>query len=154
MTFNEDEIIINPEDIDASIGRFRNLVSSTVVPTSKRMKLDLGLMQPPMEIKSHQSLLSPSLYSGLPPTGDLDHGHSSTSADENPFGLKLGLLLPNPAPEIVYNEPTPVKADNRRTAIERDLLHDQLDLEPKKKKYAKEAWPKLMSRKTNFNLSS
>lgn len=39
--FNDDEIIINPEDIDDSIGRFRNLVQSTVIPmTNKKMRLE------------------------------------------------------------------------------------------------------------------
>lgn len=33
VTFNEDEEIINPEDIDPSVGRFRNLIHTTVVPT-------------------------------------------------------------------------------------------------------------------------
>lgn len=31
VTFNDEEIIINPEDVDPTIGRFRNLVKSTVV---------------------------------------------------------------------------------------------------------------------------
>lgn len=30
--FNEDEQIINPEDIDPSVGRFRNLIRTTVIP--------------------------------------------------------------------------------------------------------------------------
>lgn len=33
VTFNEDEEIINPEDVDPSVGRFRNLIHSTVIPT-------------------------------------------------------------------------------------------------------------------------
>lgn len=45
VQFNEDEIVINPEDIDPSIGRFRNLVSSTVVPVqAKRAKLEVHTM--------------------------------------------------------------------------------------------------------------
>ncbi len=32
ITFNEEEEVINPEDIDPSVGRFRNMVESTVVP--------------------------------------------------------------------------------------------------------------------------
>ena len=30
--FNEDEDVINPEDIDPSIGRFRNMIQTTVIP--------------------------------------------------------------------------------------------------------------------------
>ena len=33
ITFNEEEEVINPEDIDPSVGRFRNLVQTTVIPT-------------------------------------------------------------------------------------------------------------------------
>jgi nuclear inhibitor of protein phosphatase 1 len=33
ITFNEEEEVINPEDIDPSVGRFRNLVHTTVIPT-------------------------------------------------------------------------------------------------------------------------
>jgi hypothetical protein len=32
ITFNEDEEVINPEDIDPSVGRFRNMVTTTVIP--------------------------------------------------------------------------------------------------------------------------
>lgn len=35
VSFNEEEEIINPEDIDPTVGRFRNLVQTTVIPTSK-----------------------------------------------------------------------------------------------------------------------
>jgi hypothetical protein len=34
VTFNEEEEIINPEDIDPFVGRFRNLVHTTVIPSS------------------------------------------------------------------------------------------------------------------------
>lgn len=34
ITFNEEEQVINPEDIDPSVGRFRNLVhTSLIIPT-------------------------------------------------------------------------------------------------------------------------
>jgi len=33
ITFNDEEEVINPEDIDPSVGRFRNLVQTTVIPT-------------------------------------------------------------------------------------------------------------------------
>ena len=32
VRFNEEEEVINPEDIDPSVGRFRNLVQTTVIP--------------------------------------------------------------------------------------------------------------------------
>ena len=34
ITFNDEEEVINPEDIDPSVGRFRNLVhTSLIIPT-------------------------------------------------------------------------------------------------------------------------
>lgn len=34
ITFNEEEEVINPEDVDPSVGRFRNLVhTSLIIPT-------------------------------------------------------------------------------------------------------------------------
>lgn len=37
VSFNEEEDVINPEDVDPTVGRFRNLVSSTIViPTRSK----------------------------------------------------------------------------------------------------------------------
>ena len=33
ISFAEEEEIINPEDIDPSIGKFRNMVQTTIIPT-------------------------------------------------------------------------------------------------------------------------
>lgn len=38
ITFNEDEEVINPEDVDPSVGRFRNLVHTTIVPSKVNIK--------------------------------------------------------------------------------------------------------------------
>ena len=40
ITFNEEEDVINPEDIDPSIGRFRNMVQTTVIPKVLESSLD------------------------------------------------------------------------------------------------------------------
>lgn len=37
ITFNDDEEVINPEDVDPSVGRFRNLIQTTVVPSKVRL---------------------------------------------------------------------------------------------------------------------
>lgn len=39
VTFNDEECIINPEDVDPAVGRFRNLIQTTVIPT-KRSRID------------------------------------------------------------------------------------------------------------------
>lgn len=38
ISFSEEEEIINPEDVDPSIGRFRNMVQTTIIPS----KVGLG----------------------------------------------------------------------------------------------------------------
>lgn len=114
VQFNEDEIVINPEDIDPSIGRFRNLIQSTVVPVAaKRSRLSdnvnsMGLSTSPSSSKTlqHSHSLVPSLYHGID-----DHqmdgrggvaGGGFMDMDTTPSGLttKLGIILPNPAPDV------------------------------------------------------
>ncbi|CAL8115798.1 unnamed protein product [Orchesella dallaii] len=133
VSFNEEEEIINPEDIDPSVGRFRNLVQTTIIPSSKRPKLDSGLVPSNHTVKHYVPKLA-GLYDDLP--------DSSASAVTTPFftslSSKLGLPLPNPAPEVEVAVEEP-----------RIIIHphnpplppiDPSD-EPRKKKYAKEAWP-------------
>lgn len=43
VTFNDEECIINPEDVDPNVGRFRNLIQTTVVP-AKRMRAQTNFM--------------------------------------------------------------------------------------------------------------
>uniref|UniRef100_A0A1A9WWP6 Nuclear inhibitor of protein phosphatase 1 n=1 Tax=Glossina brevipalpis TaxID=37001 RepID=A0A1A9WWP6_9MUSC len=181
VTFNDEEIIINPEDIDPNVGRFRNLVQTTVIPI-KRARYDglqMGLTSPTPSITlaSHQMFqqgmqdhiknlhnaisstgstsATPSLYQGLPATthdGHLQHtSNDFTLTSPLALGSKLGLLLPNPAPDV-----TPVEASTmsplNTPALTRKLatanvrydgssMHTETSDEPQKKKYAKEAWP-------------
>ncbi|XP_055692059.1 nuclear inhibitor of protein phosphatase 1 [Lutzomyia longipalpis] len=151
VTFNDDEIVINPEDIDPTIGRFRNLVQTTVVPT-KRAKMDMGISSGNASTSAdaakhlHPTALVPHLYHGLPPSAD--DGKYSMDVDEGAaplsLGSKLGLLLPNPAPDVLPTDiavtpekmPPPPAPSSR---IEEPEMHT--GDEPRKKKYAKEAWP-------------
>uniref|UniRef100_A0A182UMP6 FHA domain-containing protein n=2 Tax=Anopheles merus TaxID=30066 RepID=A0A182UMP6_ANOME len=201
VAFNEDEIIINPEDIDPSIGRFRNLIQSTVVPVSaKRAKMEvqnnMGIVTSPpssgmkaggFHLHSHHHALTggghgqaqgsapTSLYHGIDPVdgggggaGGSGAGSSSSSdgrsfgsfdMDTTPSGLstKLGILLPNPAPDV---NPAPPQVREPSTSVPMfavpgatasgsgmnaaakagEKQPDTSD-EPKKKKYAKEQWP-------------
>lgn len=43
VTFNDEECIINPEDVDPNVGRFRNLIQTTIVPT-KRSRIENNFM--------------------------------------------------------------------------------------------------------------
>lgn len=188
VTFNEEEIVINPEDIDPSVGRFRNLIQSTVVVPSKRAKLDMGLggstaatvssigsaalslsqplpsysaSQSELLMKQFNASLVPHLYQGLPPeVGSAKHNdiEMTTAGSGLSIGSKMGLLLPNPAPEVspltaadmMSTEPMSAGTLQATTAVsiatavamDDERIDDEVaGDEPKKKKYAKEAWP-------------
>ncbi|XP_043286488.1 nuclear inhibitor of protein phosphatase 1 [Venturia canescens] len=145
ITFNDDEEVINPEDVDPSVGRFRNLVQTTVVP-SKRMRLEGGLIS--LSEESHnplkhiqQTVATQHLYHDLPP-----EQFTPSSMPSNPFSTaltsltsRLGIALPNPAPEV---EMTPNQMQTEPPHMnEVSGPAESHGLEPKKKKYAKEAWP-------------
>ncbi|XP_011313970.1 nuclear inhibitor of protein phosphatase 1 isoform X2 [Fopius arisanus] len=144
ITFNEDEEVINPEDVDPSVGRFRNLVQTTIIP-SKRMRLEGGLIsfhdEPHHRLKSLQPSSTVSqLYHDLPPE------QYTPSAPSNSFSTaltsltsRLGIALPNPAPEVDMAS-SEVQADVH-PITESPVPNEPFSLEPKKKKYAKEAWP-------------
>ncbi|CAH1775590.1 unnamed protein product, partial [Owenia fusiformis] len=133
VSFNEDEQVINPEDIDPSVGRFRNMVSTTVIP-NKRSRTDAGGggggMNDSISTKLHNFPYAQNrdLYS------DMATPTSPTSTFS--FSSKLGLPMPNLAPDldimpeaVVNINPTPV------------MMNIEEPNGPKKKKYAKEAWP-------------
>merc|ERR1712156_1242808 len=142
LTFNEEEMVINPEDVDPSIGRFRNMIESTVIP-KKRPRNDMGISNDENNSSKHrmiqaQQLTSPTkidLYEDLPAIGTSGLFASSLST-------KLGLPLPNPAPDIDMAAPVvlPTAAPSAASAAHLEAQFEDPD-EPKKKKYAKEAWP-------------
>lgn len=39
VIFNEEEQVINPEDVDPSVGKFRNLLQTTIVLNKVKKKL-------------------------------------------------------------------------------------------------------------------
>lgn len=139
VSFNEDEEIINPEDIDPSIGRFRNLVQTTVIPASnKRQKLgdSLGMLHNALsDFKVPKVLHHPQhdLYNDLPPETQ-SSSVSNMSSIYSSLSSRLGMVLPNPAPDVDMgmSNPTPFVPQQVQVAD---------SMEPKKKKYAKEAWP-------------
>lgn len=80
------------------------------------------------------------LYHDLPPES---HGGPSGGLFSSSLASKLGISLPNPAPEVEMAPPLPP------TAASRGLVGPSMppgmeqggSQEPRKKKYAKEAWP-------------
>lgn len=135
VSFNEDEEIINPEDIDPSVGKFRNLVQSTVVPsTQKKQKANDSISIPEYKMLRNIHSVVPQLYQDLPP-----ESNNSTYGNVGMYSSlssKLGMVLPNPAPDVDMEQTYSQVAN---IAPQQVQVSDTL--EPKKKKYAKEAWP-------------
>nr|CAD7261868.1 unnamed protein product [Timema shepardi] len=156
ITFSEEEEVINPEDVDPSVGRFRNMIHTTVIPTKRQRMEGLGptsgLTNPSDDRINlmkhlHPSSVLPHLYQDLPPAeGQHNPPISPTSGTQsanNPLlfssamASRLGLSLPNPAPEVeMAPPPMPPSAQPGPVIAGPELIH-----EPRKKKYAKEAWP-------------
>lgn len=140
VSFNEDEEIINPEDVDPSIGRFRNLIQTTVIPTAqKRARLSdvVGVNSADLKLAKHlhPSSIIPHLYQDLPPETNTG-GVSSSMNIYSSLSSRLGMVLPNPAPEVDLGQSYPQAAPY--VPVQSQSVDS---LEPKKKKYAKEAWP-------------
>jgi nuclear inhibitor of protein phosphatase 1 len=136
--FNEEEIIINPEDVDPSIGRFRNLVQSTVIiqAPNKRMRVDGGnnFNLPTSNHNEHKHILHHPIISAPPPSG------LYTGLNEpNEAFSSTNFLLPNPAPEIDSSKPTPSSSVQFKHDDNYPIMTGD-DHEPKKKKYKKETW--------------
>ncbi|KAF8569264.1 hypothetical protein P879_02407 [Paragonimus westermani] len=187
--FSDADEVINPEDVDPSIGRFRNLVQETFIP-NKRAKGShegafLGVAapetpeQPIRTMNTTMRVIPNGAHTGSSGTNSLMSANALFGPTYS-LAAKLGLPLPNLAPEIESEprEPTlpPTLAmlhahahsrpgtltgslpDGRQTGrlSASDILGTDADgqigvvgLEsglvepefPKRKKYAKEAWP-------------
>ncbi|KAF4103656.1 protein phosphatase 1, regulatory subunit 8b [Onychostoma macrolepis] len=141
VTFNEDDEIINPEDIDPSVGRFRNMVTTAVVPIKKK-KMGGGNalgIEESMTRHMHAFPMQGGLYRDLPPAS---HEAQSPGAPGGATILGgLPLPLPNPAPDVdLAQEAPPPPLVLNPTPLPGPYVSDPLS-EPRKKKYAKEAWP-------------
>ncbi|XP_036418506.1 protein phosphatase 1, regulatory subunit 8a isoform X2 [Colossoma macropomum] len=142
VSFSEKEEIINPEDVDPSVGRFRNMVQTAVVPIKKK-KLEshgtLGL-EDSVARRMQNFPLSSGLYGDLPPTSH-EAGNQGAGAQGSAMLGGLPLPFPNPAPEVDLS-PTTVQppAILNPTPAPGAYTAEPLN-EPRKKKYAKEAWP-------------
>ncbi|KAJ8334848.1 hypothetical protein SKAU_G00404870 [Synaphobranchus kaupii] len=143
VTFSDDEEIINPEDVDPSVGRFRNMIQTAVVPIKKK-KVEvhgtLGL-EDAVARRTQNIPFSGGLYGDLPPACHEASTHPSAAQGGAAILGALPLPFPNPAPEVdltptttqppVTLNPTPTPGPYAPEALN----------EPRKKKYAKEAWP-------------
>ncbi|XP_077971592.1 nuclear inhibitor of protein phosphatase 1-like [Styela clava] len=141
ISFNDEEIIINPEDVDPNVGRFRNMVSVQVIPSKKFRGEGSGLIPNTSEInKRVQEFYNQGLYESL----DSDEKSAvkpatvtSPSASSGMAGFSLP--LPNPAPDIEM-EPE-VKIQTALKVAPAVRMRAEQDETRPRKKYIKEAWP-------------
>ncbi|XP_063054204.1 protein phosphatase 1, regulatory subunit 8b [Engraulis encrasicolus] len=145
VTFKEDDEVINPEDIDPSVGRFRNMVQTAVVPMKKK-KMEayqnaLGLGLDDSLPRSHSFGGRGGLYADLPPSMQQDGQPAGPGATI--LGGGLPLPMPNPAPEVDLAPEMPRPPITLHPAAPAGGLYPSSEglNEPRKKKYAKEAWP-------------
>jgi nuclear inhibitor of protein phosphatase 1 len=138
VAFKDEEEVINPEDVDPSVGKFRNLVHTSVIP-NKRVKADFESTMfgtKPSSSSSSDAFLSMDQHA--------TSGHSNRMNSLASSMLLGKFQIPNPAPEIDlerHAEPTPI-AVVPTTLSASDFSFDTAREElQKKKKYAKEAWP-------------
>ncbi|XP_054153854.1 nuclear inhibitor of protein phosphatase 1-like [Oppia nitens] len=130
--FNEEEEVINPEDIDPTVGRFRNLVQTSVIP-HKKVRTEASHSM----IHYDKTSISQSSHSASELSS---HKSNSNPLFSSSLSAKLGIHLPNPAPDVDLNKPL------EETYIEEPVIgpleeYEHNMSEPKKKKYAKESWP-------------
>uniref|UniRef100_A0AAF5PZP9 FHA domain-containing protein n=1 Tax=Wuchereria bancrofti TaxID=6293 RepID=A0AAF5PZP9_WUCBA len=137
VAFIEEETIINPEDIDPTVGRFRNLVATAIIST-KRKSLDEGTEQRTKEGPTQKKILRP---------GRVDDYKNARYVQ--PMISSLSIVM-NAAPDLeLYAKslPEPTSGHVGPFVQGTHRIHDDEDGDaPHKKKYAKESWP---GRKSN-----
>ena len=121
VCFREEEEVINPEDIDPSVGKFRNLIQTSVVPHKRPRDASvagssgstggMGVLRPEHSSSPDRSS-APLLLSGA-------------------ASVALRLQLPNPAPDVDQQP-----REEEATTVEGPSLSPD-----SKKRYAKESWP-------------
>ncbi|CAO4361776.1 unnamed protein product [Caenorhabditis nigoni] len=116
VAFLEEEEVINPEDVDPSVGRFRNLVTTAIISTNPNKR--------PGDPKRSE-----------PPRKVVRPGRDLIAA---PLSSTFGPMALNSAPDLeLYGKTLPEPGHHQFvTAQNEEELEDH-----HKKRYAKEAWP-------------
>ncbi|KAJ8386288.1 hypothetical protein AAFF_G00174840 [Aldrovandia affinis] len=102
VSFSDDEEIINPEDIDPSVGRFRNMIQTAVVPMKKKkaeVHGTVGLVDAVTQ-RTQVFPFSGGLYGDLPPTSHEAAAHPAAAQGGATILGALPVPFPNPAPEV------------------------------------------------------
>lgn len=112
IKFSDESIIINPEDVDENIGKFRNMVQYTIIGSNKIMTETVdGAMKIPSD-SHHKNIID--------------------------YQLNFSKNCINSAPNVEDPNFKFTPAPKRINS----LLTNQENVDKKRKKYAKESWPK------------
>ncbi|KAG8195272.1 hypothetical protein JTE90_028423 [Oedothorax gibbosus] len=139
VRFSYEEEIINPEDVDPSIGRFRNLVQSAIIPNKRQREESSNLFGSGLTTNPSKRMAQ-AFHTVHDFQREMAHGPISPLFTPS-LSVKLGLHLPNPAPDIDLEPPEHIQEFAMATPAVNVPTEGNLAQEPKKKKYAKEAWP-------------
>ncbi|EDO47533.1 predicted protein [Nematostella vectensis] len=138
VAFKDVEEIINPEDVDPSVGKFRNMVhTSVVVPTKKMRGAGPGggpTMTENITKRLQNFPYSQGLYTNLPSaTGEEPTSPTSPTAS-------LPKLNITSAPEVISPDQQQINIEPQPSVVQ-PVAMPGVPAEAPKKKYAKEAWP-------------
>ncbi|KAM3857874.1 nuclear inhibitor of protein phosphatase 1 isoform 2-T2 [Diretmus argenteus] len=143
VSFSEEDEVINPEDVDPSVGRFRNMIQTAVVPIKKKKLESQGLLglEETVARRMQNFPISGGLYGDLPPASHEAATHPAAAQVGATILGGLPLPCPNPAPEVDLT-PSSAQPPVTLTVAPAPGPYTAEPLnEPCKKKYAKEAWP-------------
>ncbi|XP_065889920.1 nuclear inhibitor of protein phosphatase 1-like [Dysidea avara] len=159
VNFNNDIDVINPEDVDPSVGRFRNMIQTSFIPSSKRQKTSkdpfptspTDTVSPTSKQKRYE-LPKPSLYDDIPGSEIAQQiSPSAIKGSSDPLSPLFTTRTISAAPPV--QSPTerqlpslpavPMNTQPQNVALSTVTTIPMFggDTEPQKKKYAKEAWP-------------
>jgi len=140
---SEEDIIINPEDIDPSVGRFRNLISTEIIIPNKKVKPNTNIDisnndNIDLQIVKAQDFIAAELYPDMPP--------SDISINISPIAPKTVMPKISSAPDV--DEPDrDVAKVTLPTSIQNIIPVEKTETSiantapTTKRKYVKEAWP-------------
>ncbi|XP_067032838.1 nuclear inhibitor of protein phosphatase 1-like [Acropora muricata] len=143
VAFREGEEIINPEDIDPTVGKFRNMIQTTLVVPNKKMRgpvSPMGNLTENITRRLQSFTYSQGLYSNLPGSGLVPEPTSPTSPTTQHKPRMTITSAPDvSSPTLPTSPKIPVPEP---IATVPSMQNAQMTIaEAPKKKYAKEAWP-------------
>uniref|UniRef100_A0A914HAM8 FHA domain-containing protein n=1 Tax=Globodera rostochiensis TaxID=31243 RepID=A0A914HAM8_GLORO len=168
VKFNEEEEVINPEEVDPNVGRFRNMVRTAVIPMSNTHRRQRDVEDQLFDFYTPSEPKKKKVPSTASPAGA-----RLSASGCRPGSITLGSLSLNAAPDLeLYSPalpslaaakiasqatkygPSPAKSSSRQLlgvvgeSVGGAPLAAEAEECPLKKKYAKEAWPADMRRRS------